>query len=227
MLKIFVFKKHTCPDDKIELVKSEDGNVFGCPKCKKIFSKSVPTIWNSMGTKIEGSTRSLEAKNKRLADEPNTEVDNVMVPEESMCQRCRNYQHMYAQSTRNREKKIEMGVPDDMRVIPDSVSNADIYKYEIYRKTKEDFQETQKALAYEKQKIERAAMEAERRKQLAEQFKKPEDTLPTKEDMIPLIDPETAKLMEDVRKKDEHIAELKKKLEESKKKDAENETKTQ
>jgi len=221
MLKIYVFKKHTCPDDKTELLKSLDGNVFGCPKCKKVFRKTVPAEWNSMGTKIEGSTRSFEAKAKRLIEEPNTEVDNVMVPEESMCQRCRNYQSRAEQATKNRERKLAMGLPDNIQAVPASVSDADIYRYEIFRKIQTDFQETKKAEAYEQQKRDRAAAEAERQKQLAEQFKNPETMIPTKEEMIPLVDPETAKLIEDVKEKDAHIAELKKKLEDAKKKDAE------
>lgn len=217
MLKVYVFKKHTCSDDKTVLIKSIDGNVFGCPKCKKVFRKTVPIEWNSMGTKIEGSTQSFEAKAKRLIEEPSTEVENVMVPEESMCQKCRNWQTRSEQATKNRERKIAMGVPDDIRAVPDSVSNADIYKYEIFRKIQTDYQETRKAEAYELQKKERAAMEAERQAKLAEQFKKPETMIPTKEEMIPLIDPETAKLMEEVKKKDAHIAELKKKIEEAQK----------
>lgn len=217
MLKVYVFKKHTCSNDKTELVKSVDGNIFGCPKCKKVFRKTVPSEWNSMGTKIEGSTRSFEEKGERLIKEPNTEVDNVMVPEESMCQKCRNWQTRSEQATKNRERKLAMGVPDDIQVVPDSVSNADIYRYEIFRKTQTDYQEARKAEAYERQKKDRAAMEAERQKQLAEQFKKPEDILPTKEDMIPLIDPETAKLIDEIKRKDAHIAELKKKIEEKQK----------
>jgi ribosomal protein L37AE/L43A len=215
MLKIYVFKKHTCPDDKTELMKSIDGNVFSCPKCKKIFRKTVPVEWNSMGTKIEGSTRSFEEKEKRLIKEQNTEVENVMIPEESMCQKCRNWQTRSEQATKNRERKIAMGVPDDIKVVPDSISNADIYRYEIFRKTQTDYQETRKAEAYEQQKKERAIMEAERL--ATQQLRKPEDMLPTKEEIIPLIDAETAKIMEEIKKKDAHIAELKKKMEESKK----------
>lgn len=217
MLKVYVFKKHTCPEDKTELVRSVDGNAFSCPKCQKVFSKTVPALWNNMGVKIEGSTRSFEEKAKKLIADPNVEADNVMIPQEPMCQGCRNYQTKAAQATQKRERKLAMGAPDDMRAIPDSVTNADIYKYEIFKKTQTEFQEARKAEAYEQQKKERAAMEAERQARLAEQMKKP--ILPTKEEMVPLIDPETAKLIEEVKKKDAHIAELKKKLEESKKKD--------
>lgn len=250
MLKVYVFKKHTCPDDKTELIKFEDGNSFGCPKCEKVFHKNVPAEWNSMGTKIEGSTRSFEEKAKRLAEDSNMEVDNVMVPEKSSCQSCSNYASRAAQATKNREKKLAMGVPDDIRMIPDSVSDADIYKYEIFRKTQTDYQETQKAIAYEKQKQERALAEAERQKAIAAlQIKKAEDVLPKKEEIQPLLDPETLKiqaemnakdariaelqkqkeaekkLKEDLKKQDAKIAKLKKKLEESEKKD-ENKAKT-
>jgi hypothetical protein len=221
MLKVFVFKKHTCPNDKTELIKSADGNAFGCPKCKKVFSRTIPADWNSMGVRIDGSTRSFEEKEKRLRTELNIEVDNVMIPQEPMCQGCRNYQTKAMQANKKRERKLAFqgGVPDDIKMIPDTITNADIYKYEIGKKIYNEQLESRKAEAYEKQKQERAIMEAERRKQLAEQFKKPEDVLPTKEEMIPLIDPETAKLIEEVKKKDAHIAELKKKLEEAKKKE--------
>jgi hypothetical protein len=217
MLKVYVFKKHTCSDDRTVLMKPSDG-VFACPKCNKIFHRTIPAEWNNMGTKIEGSTRSFEEKERRLKMESNTEVENVMVPQESMCQKCRNYQTRATQATQKRERKLEMGVPDNMRVIPDTITNADIYRHEILEKTKADFQETRKAELYEQQKKVRAVMEAERRASLA-QIKTPQTLMPTKEEMIPLIDPETAKLIEDIKKKDAHIAELKKKMKETKKKE--------
>jgi hypothetical protein len=211
MLKVYVFKRHTCPDDKTELVKAIDQEAFGCPKCARVFRKSVPAEWNSMGTRIEGSTRSFEEKAKRLAEQPNLSAENIMIPDKAMCQNCTNYQMRAAQATRNRERKIEMGVPDDIKAIPDSVSDADIYRYEVFRKTQTDYQETQKAIAYEKQKQERAVMEVERQKKLAEQMQRP--ILPTREEMKPLLDPETVKIGEEIKVKDTHIAELQKQKE--------------
>jgi hypothetical protein len=219
MLKVYVFKKHTCPVDKTILTKSQDGNVFECPSCKKTFSKENPVEWNNMGIKIEGSTQSFEDKNSRLAEEPNIEVANVMVPEDTICQRCQNWQTRSMQATQKRERKLAMGMPEDIKAIPDTVTDADIFRYEVFRKTNEEFQAARKAEAYEQQKAERAMLEEQRQAQLAEDSKK--SLFPTKEEMKPLIDPETAKLIEDVKKKDAHIAELKMKLEEAKKKEEE------
>jgi len=211
MLKVYVFKKHSCPDDRTELNRSPNGDVFSCPKCKREFRKTAPVEWNSMGTRIEGSTRSFEEKAKRLEKEPNSVADIVMVPEQPMCQRCRNWQTREQQATQKRERKLAMGVPDDMKVIPDSVTNADIYKYEIFRKMQTDYQEARKAEAYEEQKKQRAAAEAERKRILEEQAKKAQ--LPTKEEMKPLLDLETLRIQAEIKAKDARIAELQKKKE--------------
>lgn len=215
MVKVYVFKKHTCPDDRTDMVKSEGGTVFTCPKCNRVFSKTVPAEWNSMGVRVEGSTQSFEAKEKYLLKEPNVEIQNVMVPDQPTCQQCRNYQTRAAQAERNREKKIAKGISDDMKAIPDTVTDADIYRYEVFRKTQEDFQERQKAEAYKKQQEERAAAEIARKKALEAQMKA--SMLPTKEEMQPLIEPEMLKIEQEAEAKDIRIEEMKKRAEEEKK----------
>jgi len=224
MLKVYVFKKRVCTEDKVEMIKSPDGSTFTCPKCHKVFHHSIPSEWNVMGTRIEGSTRSFEAKEKRLIEEPNTEIENVMVPDNVTCQQCKNWQTRSTQASQKREKKLAFqgGVPDDLKEIPDTVTDADIYKFEIRKKVNEEFQEARKAEAYAQQLAERKRLEEERKGKVPI---KPEAMLPTKEEMKPLIDPETAKLIEEVKKKDAHIAELKKKLDEAKKTKQEEETK--
>ena len=131
-----------------------------------------------------------------------------------MCQKCRNYHMRADQATAKREKKLAMGLPDDMTLIPDTVSNSDLYKYEIFRKTQEDYQEARKAEAYEKQKKDRETAEKERAK-LAEQMKAAQ--LPTKEEIKPLIEPEMLKIEQDAKAKDIRIEDFKKKQEEAKK----------
>lgn len=218
MLKIYVFKVHTCPDDKTELIKSDDGNVFTCQKCQKAFHKTVPVEWNSMGIKIKGSTQSFEDKEKMLIKKPDTEVTNVMLPEDNMCQRCQNWQTRSEQATTNREKKIAQGVPDDIKAIPDTVTDGDIYRYEVYRKTNDDFQETRKKEAYEVQKKQRDAMEADRKAKLAEEEKKKlQELFPTKGEMKPLIEPEMLKMEQEALAKDIRIEEFKKQQEAAKK----------
>lgn len=215
MLKVYVFKIHTCPDDRTELIKSDNGNVFSCPKCKKVFHKDVPSEWNSMGVKIEGSTQSFEEKEKRLSEKPDTEITNIMLPEDSMCQRCQNWQTRSEQATTKRERKLAMGMPDDIKAIPDTVTDADLYRYEVYRKTNEDFQAARKAEAYEQQKAERAMLEEYRKAELAKQVK-PQDVFPTKEEMKPLIEPEMLKIEQEARAKDIRVAEYQKQQEEAK-----------
>jgi DNA-directed RNA polymerase subunit M/transcription elongation factor TFIIS len=219
MVKVFVFKQHTCSNDKNVLIISEtsEGRIYICPQCRKIFHKNNAIEYNNMGTKIEGSTRDFLEKDKRLSEDLTLEAEKILVPQEGMCQGCRNRQNRVEQATKKRERKLAMGLPDDMRVIPDTVTNPDLFKFEIFRKTQEEYQEARKAEAYERQKAERAAAEAERQKKLAEIEKSPEEILPSKEQLQPLIDLETAKLIEEVKKKDEHIAELKRKLDEAKK----------
>ena len=224
MLKVYVYKKRVCTDCKAEMIKSSDGQTFTCPKCHKVFHKSVPMEWNTMGTRIEGSTQSFDAKEKRLREEPNTEIENVMVPENLTCQQCKNWETRSTQATQKRERKLAFqgGVPDDLREVPDTVTNADLYKFEIRKKINEEYQEARKAEAYAKQAAEQKRLEDERKaKMKAEQLITPKEAFPTKEERTPLIDPETAKIIEEVKKKDARIAELKKKLEEAQKKDAE------
>lgn len=217
MIRVFVFKQHTCLEDKTALMPSSSGEIFTCPVCKKEYNKSNPVEYNNMGTRILGSTRDLEARDKRLYEDRTLVADKVMVPEETSCQKCRNLQNRYSQANKKRERKLAMGVPDDIRALPATITDADVYKHDIFQKTQQDYQEARKAEAYAQQKAERARLDAERRAKLAEQMKRPETLLPTKEEMKPLIDPETAKLIEEVKKKDAHIAELKRKLEEAKK----------
>lgn len=217
MLAIFVLKQHTCPTDKTPLIISEvEGKkTYGCPKCGLAFRKNVPTEYNAIGTKIQGSTRDFLVRDKRLTQDITLEFDKVLVPEETMCQKCRNYHTRADQATAKRERKIAMGLPDDMTMIPDTVTTADLYKYEIFRKTQEEYQETRKAEAYAKQKADREAAEAERKAKLAEQIKAA--GLPTKEEIQPLITPEMLKIEEEAKAKDARIAEFKKKQAEAKK----------
>lgn len=216
MINIFVLKQHTCPEDKTPLIisKFEGKTVYACVTCKKAFRKDVASEYNAIGTKILGSTRDFIERDKRIAKDITLEFDVVPVPEETMCQKCRNYHMRADQATAKREKKLAMGLPDDMTLIPDTVSNSDLYKYEIFRKTQEDYQEARKAEAYEKQKKDRETAEKERAK-LAEQMKAAQ--LPTKEEIKPLIEPEMLKIEQDAKAKDIRIEDFKKKQEEAKK----------
>lgn len=218
MLTIFVFKQRLCSVDKTPMIIStslDNNKVFTCPKCKKIVTKDNPTELNSLGVKIQGSTRYFMERDKRLAADYTLEFDKVPVPEETICVRCRNYETRAAQATAKREKKEKLGIADDVKEIPKEVSDSDLYKYEINRKLQTDFQERRKAEEYEKQKVERARQEAERKKILEEQMKQPQ--MPTKEEMEPLIDPETMKIEEEARARDIRIAEYKKNMEEKQK----------
>lgn len=217
MLDIYVLKQHTCPDDKSPLIISivEGKTAYGCSKCGKAFRKDVPSEYNAIGTKILGSTRDFLERDKRLSQDVTLEYDKVPVPEETMCQKCRNYQTKAEQATSKREKKLAMGLPDDMQLIPDTVSNADLFKYEIFRKTQEEYQEARKAEAYAKQKAEREAAEKERQTKLDEQTKAAH--FPTKEEMQPLVEPELMKIGQEAQAKDIRIEEFKKKQEEAKK----------
>ena len=217
MLDIYVLKQHTCPNDKTPLIisKVEGKEIYGCSKCKNVFRKDVPSEFNAMGTKILGSTRDFIERNKRLAKDITLEFDKVPVPEEVTCQKCRNYQMKADQAAVKREKKLAIGLPDDMQIIPDAVLDTDILKYEIFRKTQEEYQEARKAEAYTKQKEEREAAEKERQAKLAEQMKAAH--LPTKEEMKPLIEPEMLKIEQEAKATDIRIEEYKKKQEEAKK----------
>jgi hypothetical protein len=217
MLTIYVLKQHTCPNDKTPLIISEvEGKkVYACIKCRKMFSKDVPSEYNAMGIKIQGSTRDFLVRDKRLAEDSTLESDKVPVPEETMCQKCRNYKTKAEQATKKRENKLAIGLPDDLQMIPNTVSNADIYKYEIFRKTQEEFQETRKAEAYAKQKADREAAEKERQARITEQAKIAQ--LPTKEEMQTLIEPEMIAIEKEAQATDIRIAEFKSKQEEAKK----------
>lgn len=217
MLTIFVLKQHTCPNDKTPLIISEvEGKkIYGCTKCRKAFRSDVPSEYNAIGIKILGSTRDFSVRDSRLAKDITLEFDKVPVPEQTMCQKCRNYQTRAEQATKNREKKIASGLSDDMKMIPNEVSNADLIKYEIFRKTQEEYQTARKAEAYEKQKADRALAEKERQAKLAEQVKAAQ--LPTKEEMQPLITPEMLEMEKEAKAKDIRVEEYKKKQEEAKK----------
>jgi len=214
MIRVIVFKKHTCPEDKTDLIISSSDEIFTCPKCNKVYHKSVPREYNSLGTRIEGSSRDFVKANKMRENNPTIEFDNVFVPEQVLCQKCRNMQNRYTQATQKREKKIAMGISDSVHAFPKEITNADIYKREIFEKTKADFQETRKQEYIKTQNEERAKAEAENKTRLAKQLH--EGILPKPEEMKSLIDPETAKLIEEVKQKDARIAELKKKIEEAK-----------
>lgn len=215
MIMIFVFKQHICPIDKVPLVISgtPDKKIYTCPKCKKIVTKDNPVEFNNLGIRIQGSTRKFLERDQILAKDKTLEFEKVPVPEETSCMRCRNYATRNAQATMKREKKLEMGIADDIREIPAEVSDADLYKYEINKKLQTDYQEARKAEAYEKQKQERAAAEAERRKQLEQKMKNPETLMPNPEEIQPLVDPETMKIEQDAQAKDIRIEAYKKNIE--------------
>jgi DNA-directed RNA polymerase subunit RPC12/RpoP len=217
MINIFVLKQHTCPEDKTPLIIStfEGNTVYACSTCKKAFRKNVSTEYNAIGTKILGSTRNFLERDDRLAKDVTLEFDTVPVPEETLCQRCRNYQTRAAQATGKREKKLAIGLPDDLQMVPDTVSNADLYKYEIFRRTQEEYQTARKAEAYEKQKAEREAAEKARKAQLEAAAKAAQ--LPSKEEMKSLVDPEMLKIEQDAKAKDIRIEEYKKNQEQAKK----------
>jgi DNA-directed RNA polymerase subunit M/transcription elongation factor TFIIS len=243
MLTIFVFKQRLCPDDKTALIVSgtPDNRAYTCPKCKKIITKANPTEYNRLGVRIQGSTRKFLERDAILTKDKTLDFEKVLVPENPTCQKCRNDETRSAQATANREKKIKLGLMDDMQEIPKEVTDNDIIKYEINMKLQTDANEKRKAEAYEKQKIQREIDEAERKARLKAQLSNPEDLLVSKDQMVPLLDPESLrveqeakakdiriedykknlelkkKLKEDIAKTDEEIAKLKKQLEEAKK----------
>ena len=216
MVTIFVFKQRVCPIDKTPMKMSSNKRILTCPECNKIVSKDNPVEYNALGIRIEGSTRDFKIRDQRIAGDNTLDYDKVLVPEEPICQKCRNYERISAQATAKRERKEKLGIMDDMQEIPNEVSDADILKFEINRKIQTDLQERRKAEAYEKQKIQREIEGAERKAKL-KQLQNPDSLLVSKEEIKPLIDPETMKAEQEALAKDVRIEEYKKKLEEAKK----------
>jgi hypothetical protein len=198
MIKVFVFKRRFCPIDKTTLNISLDGETYTCPKCNKVILKKDTTSFMSLGISIAGSTRSFfEAEKQRKTGE--IEVEPVMVPEKQLCQKCRNYQERYSQAAQKRERKIQSGVSDDIQVIPDTIKDTDIYRYEIMKKTQEDYRTKQTTEMRAKQEKAQKELEMERKAKLV---KIVSEKLIDPSQMKPLIDPETQKLIDEEKKKE-------------------------
>lgn len=163
MVKVFVFKKRLCPIDKANLMVTMDGNTFNCPICKREYHKEIYSEYDSLGVAIAGSSRNRSEIDKQLAT-GFIEVEKVAVPEQHMCQKCRNMEHRYLQAGVNREKKVAKGdIP--MRSFPKEITNADVYRHDIMQKLKQDYQQEQTKLS---QKIQ----EEERQKQIKSKLAK-------------------------------------------------------
>jgi ribosomal protein L37AE/L43A len=155
MIKVFVLKKRYCPDCKEALKISPDGKIYKCLKCQKEFHKEIGEEYGRLGISIDGSTRSFEAAQKSVAT-GFIEAERVYVPEEQMCQKCRNMEHRYADAARTREQKIARG-EGQVRAYPKDVTDAQVYRYEVYKKTQEDLRAKIQGEEQEKQ---RKAQEA-------------------------------------------------------------------
>jgi hypothetical protein len=159
----------------------------------------------NLGVSIIGSTRDFVKAEKEKAT-GNVEIEKVMIQENLMDQRCRNYQNRFNQASQKREKKLAMGVSDDIHEIPASITDRDIYKYEIMKKTQEDYRETQKQKSIAERE---AQMKLDRenaaKSKLVEDLSNKLQVPPAP---IPLIDPETRKLIEKAKRKDARIKKL-------------------
>lgn len=175
MIKVFVFKKRYCPDCKELLKISNDSNTFSCLKCQKEFHKEIGAEYNKLGVSIDGSTRSFEAAQKAVAT-GFIELEKVYIPEEQMCQKCRNMEHRYMEAARIRERKIASGNAD-IHEMPKGVTDAQIFRYEIHRKVQDDLKariqtEEQEKQAKAQQAAAKAKLVTEMAKKLAEGKKK-------------------------------------------------------
>lgn len=203
MIKVWVFKERYCSKDKTVLNVSRDNNTFTCPKCQSVFKKDNSIEFASLGVRVMGSTRDFIKANEQR-DTGKVEVELMFIPEQQMDQKCRNLQNRYAQATQNRERKIAQGVPDDIRVIPDTVTDAQLYRYEIYKKTQEDYREAQnkKSIAEREAEMKRK-IEEEKKAKLIE---KVSQELQKKKQLQPqLIDPETRKLINQAKRRDKWL----------------------
>lgn len=202
VIKVFVFKQYLCPADHKPLNISANGEEYICIECGKIYHKSIIAEFLSLGVSITGSSRDFTVAEKERT-KGNVAVEKVFIAEHSMCKRCENYQIRYAQATAKREKKLALGLADDIQVIPNTVSDADIYRYEVMRKTQEDY----KQIKQDELKVKQEKEEEERRKKIeAEQKLKLvqgiANELLNPEEVKPLIDPETRKLIEEAKRRD-------------------------
>lgn len=208
MIKVFVFKQRFCSKDKMVLNVSPDFQTFTCPKCGTVYKKDNSLTFANLGVSITGSTRDFVKAEKEKAT-GNVEIEKVMIQENLMDQRCRNYQNRFNQASQKREKKLAMGVSDDIHEIPASITDRDIYKYEIIKKTQEDYRETQKQKAIAERE---AQMKLDRenaaKAKLVEDLSNKLQVPPPAPSPIPLIDPETRKLIEKAKRKDARIKKL-------------------
>lgn len=203
MIKVWVFKERYCSKDKTVLNVSRDNNTFTCSKCQSIFKKDNSIEFASLGVRVMGSTRDFIKANEQR-DTGKVEVELMFIPEQQMDQKCRNLQNRYAQANQNRERKIAQGVPDDIRVIPDTVTDAQLYRYEIYKKTQEDYREAQnkKSIAEREAEMKRK-IEEEKKAKLIEKVS--QELRKTKQIQPQLIDPETRKLINQAKRRDKWL----------------------
>lgn len=150
MINVFVFKKRYCPDCKEPLKVSSNCNTFNCLKCQKEFHKEISAEYGRLGVSIEGSTRDFLMAQKNVQT-GFTEAEKVLISAEQMCQKCRNMQSRYEQAARIRELKIARGEAE-IRAFPKDVTDAQVYRYEIYKKTQEDLKVKMQVEEQDKQK---------------------------------------------------------------------------
>jgi ribosomal protein L37AE/L43A len=149
IIKVYVFKRHFCPDDKEETLRFDGKNVFSCEKCKRVFHKDNLVEYGSMGTGIMGTTRTRAEVDKRMTD-GKTDYEVVNVPTEQYCRKCSNWARHRMQLEANEQRKSTTK-KTQVRAFPKEITNADVYKYEIHQKVQQDFQIEQRRLQQEQQ----------------------------------------------------------------------------
>lgn len=147
--KVYVFKRHFCPDDKEEVLNFDGVNTFSCLKCKKVFHKDNLVEYGSMGTGIMGTARHWEEVLKRMAD-GKTDYEKIMVPTEQYCQKCKNHAMRQMHLERTKGLKEKAGT-EQVREIPKEITSADIYRHEINQKVQTDWRTEQQRLQQEQQ----------------------------------------------------------------------------
>jgi len=103
-IKVYALKTRNCPDCKIPC-KVADNKIFTCKKCGKIIEKGKNADYGLMPVQIRGTIRKYESVKKMLANDDTLEVDKVFVPEEQVCQRCKNFFSHRNAILRNEEMK--------------------------------------------------------------------------------------------------------------------------
>jgi predicted RNA-binding Zn-ribbon protein involved in translation (DUF1610 family) len=162
MIKVYVFKKRYCTEDKEPMLISPDLETLTCPKCGKVI-KNRTEDYVKLGVSIEGTSRNFLEAEKRKAD-GKTEVEKLMMPEEQFCQRCRNFAQRFSDLRKVREMREKRG-DAPVRPLPKEISNADIYKREIFQKLRGEYQTKMQEEAKQKE-VEQKKHETEEKAKL-------------------------------------------------------------